>query len=143
MDGLSATGWPDVGATAIHQQYWVPDVGWQGPICSSNRLMLGVAQPKRGVVQGSATLSMAYAGALFADACLRALNGEPNVSEYAYVESDVIPGVPFFSSKVLLNPEGLPLVYTCFGVLCNGWRPMQAGKCRPTWSAGSVSPDMS
>ena len=57
-------------------------------------------------VQGSATLSMAYAGALFGDACLRALNGEPNVSEYAYVESDVVPGLSFFSSKVTLCPEG-------------------------------------
>ena len=29
-------------------------------------------------MQGSATLSMAYAGALFADACLRGLNGDPD-----------------------------------------------------------------
>lgn len=58
-------------------------------------------------VQGSATLSMAYAGALFADACLRAQNGEPRVSEYAYVESDVIPGLSFFSSKCTLGPEGM------------------------------------
>ena len=57
-------------------------------------------------LQGSATLSMAYAGALFADACLRALNGEPRVSEYAYVESDVVPGLSFFSSKVTLGTDG-------------------------------------
>ena len=31
--------------------------------------------------KGSATLSMAYAGALFADACLRGLNGEAGVVE--------------------------------------------------------------
>ena len=31
--------------------------------------------------KGSATLSMAYAGALFADACLRAKNGEAGVVE--------------------------------------------------------------
>ena len=73
---------------------------------------------------------MAYAGALFADACLRALNGEPNVSEYAYVESDVVPGVPFFSSKVLLNPEGLPPVHT--DLLCIGPR---WGDCQSAWSA--------
>merc|ERR1719409_2622115 len=39
--------------------------------------------------KGSATLSMAYAGALFADACLRAKNGEANVVECTYVESKV------------------------------------------------------
>lgn len=57
-------------------------------------------------LQGSATLSMAYAGALFGDACLRALNGEPDVAEYAYVESDVVPELSFFSTKVKLGPEG-------------------------------------
>lgn len=68
-----------------------------------------VVQAKAG--KGSATLSMAYAGALFADACLRGLNGENNVTEYSYVESDVIPGVPFFSSKVKLGPEGAEEIY--------------------------------
>lgn len=56
-------------------------------------------------VQGSATLSMAYAGALFADSCLRGLNGDSNVFDYSYVESDVTD-VPFFSSRVDLGPEG-------------------------------------
>ena len=60
------------------------------------------------VLQGSATLSMAYAGALFADACLRGLNGENNVFEYTYVESDVTE-VPYFASKVELGPEGKSL----------------------------------
>ena len=59
-----------------------------------------------GDVQGSATLSMAYAGALFADACLRGLNGEPDVEEFSYVESQVVPGLPFFSSRVRLGPSG-------------------------------------
>lgn len=58
--------------------------------------------------QGSATLSMAYAGALFAEMCLRGLNGEPNVEEYAFVQSTVVPGLPFFSSKVKLGPTGAP-----------------------------------
>ena len=49
---------------------------------------------------------MAYAGALFADACLRAQNGEPRVAEYAYVQSEVVPGLPFFSSKCSLGNEG-------------------------------------
>jgi malate/lactate dehydrogenase len=61
--------------------------------------------------QGSATLSMAYAGALFADACLRGLNGEPNVEEFSFVQSTVVPGLPFFSSKVKLGPTGArPLI---------------------------------
>ena len=36
--------------------------------------------------KGSATLSMAYAGAVFADSCLRAKNGEASVVECTYVE---------------------------------------------------------
>lgn len=48
---------------------------------------------------------MAYAGALFADACLRGLNGEPNVEEYSYVESNKTE-LPFFSTKVKLGTKG-------------------------------------
>ena len=48
---------------------------------------------------------MAYAGALFADSCLRGLNGDSNVFDYSYVESDVTD-VPYFSSRVDLGPEG-------------------------------------
>ena len=57
------------------------------------------------ILQGSATLSMAYAGALFADACLRGLNGENNIFDYTYVESEVTE-VPYFASKVELGPDG-------------------------------------
>lgn len=49
---------------------------------------------------------MAYAGALFADACLRGLNGEPNVVECTYVESK-ITAARFFASKVRLGPSGV------------------------------------
>ncbi len=55
--------------------------------------------------KGSATLSMAYAAALFADACLRGLNGQV-ATECAYVESSVEPDVPFFASRVKLSTEG-------------------------------------
>jgi hypothetical protein len=55
--------------------------------------------------KGSATLSMAYAAALFADACLRGLNGQV-ATECAFVESSVEPGVPFFASRVKLSTEG-------------------------------------
>jgi malate dehydrogenase len=61
--------------------------------------------------KGSATLSMAYAGALFADACLRGLNGDPDVTECAYVQSTVQDGVTFFSSKVKLGRNGVEAIY--------------------------------
>eukprot|EP00241_Pyramimonas_parkeae_P006910 CAMPEP_0114244716 /NCGR_PEP_ID=MMETSP0058-20121206/11495_1 /TAXON_ID=36894 /ORGANISM="Pyramimonas parkeae, CCMP726" /LENGTH=320 /DNA_ID=CAMNT_0001357689 /DNA_START=112 /DNA_END=1074 /DNA_ORIENTATION=+ len=57
--------------------------------------------------KGSATLSMAYAGAMFADACLRGLNGQKDVIECSYVESSVVPGVEFFATKVRLGPNGV------------------------------------
>lgn len=61
--------------------------------------------------QGSATLSMAYAAALFADACLRGLNGDSNVVECAYVQSEIVPGLPYFASKVKLGTEGVEEIY--------------------------------
>lgn len=67
-----------------------------------------VVQAKAG--KGSATLSMAYAGALFADACLRGLNGAGDVIECTYVESDVTE-LPFFSSKVRLGPSGAEEIF--------------------------------
>jgi malate dehydrogenase len=48
---------------------------------------------------------MAYAGALFADACLRGLNGDPDVVECSYVASTVTEA-PYFSSKVKLGKNG-------------------------------------
>ena len=61
--------------------------------------------------KGSATLSMAYAGSLMADACLRAMNGEKDVHQYTYVQSSVQPGVSFFASKVLIGKNGVEKVY--------------------------------
>jgi malate dehydrogenase len=61
--------------------------------------------------KGSATLSMAYAGSLFADACLRAMNGEKEVYQYTYVQSSVVPGVTFFASKVHLGVSGAEKVH--------------------------------
>jgi len=55
---------------------------------------------------GSATLSMAYAGARFAFAILQAMNGAKNVVECAYVESD-ITDMQFFSNPLLLGPDGV------------------------------------
>lgn len=63
-----------------------------------------VVEAKAG--KGSATLSMAYAGALFGDACLRGLNGEKGVIECSYVQSTVT-SVPFFSTKCVFGKEGV------------------------------------
>ena len=56
---------------------------------------------------GSATLSMAYAGARFAFSLLRGLRGEPNVVECSYVKSSVVPGVEYFSTPVVLGKNGM------------------------------------
>ncbi|KAL8141291.1 hypothetical protein V2J09_007312, partial [Rumex salicifolius] len=83
-----------------------------------------VVEAKAG--KGSATLSMAvgyledgcilkvfskYAGALFADACLKGLNGVPDVVECSYVESNIIADLPFFASKVKLGKNGVEEIY--------------------------------
>ena len=56
--------------------------------------------------KGSATLSMAYAAAKFAESCLAALDGRPNVVECAYVESH-LTDLPFFASRVRLGRVGV------------------------------------
>lgn len=55
---------------------------------------------------GSATLSMAYAGARFAYSMIRALNGESGVVECAYVRSDVTEAT-YFSTPILFGPSGI------------------------------------
>jgi malate dehydrogenase len=57
---------------------------------------------------GSATLSMAYAAAVFADSLLRAIKGQNNVVEPAFVKSSLFEdkGVEYFASNVLLGPNG-------------------------------------
>lgn len=54
---------------------------------------------------GSATLSMAYAGAKFTNALLRGLNGEKGVVTPTFVKSDLYAdkGVDFFASNVELG----------------------------------------
>lgn len=59
-----------------------------------------VVQAKAGA--GSATLSMAFAGAKFTDSMCKAVLGEPNVVECSYVESTVTES-PFFSTPVLIG----------------------------------------
>ncbi|CAO4368162.1 Protein CBR-MDH-2 [Caenorhabditis briggsae] len=55
---------------------------------------------------GSATLSMALAGARFANALVRGIKGEKNV-QCAYVASDAVKGVEYFSTPVELGPNGV------------------------------------
>ena len=81
--------------------------------------------------QGSATLSMAYAAALFADSCLRGLNGAP-VVECTYVESTVTDA-PYFASKVKLSTEGETAPQQkgmpsrdLVGKVCSMWDGLQA-----------------
>jgi len=63
-----------------------------------------VVEAKAGT--GSATLSMAYAGAKFADAVVQALAGEEGVVECAYVRSDETEA-KYFSTPILLGKNGI------------------------------------
>ncbi|KAL2825267.1 lactate/malate dehydrogenase [Aspergillus cavernicola] len=74
-----------------------------------NRIQFGgdeVVKAKDGA--GSATLSMAMAGARFAESLLRAAQGEKGVVEPTFVDSPLYKdqGVEFFASKVELGPNG-------------------------------------
>lgn len=72
----------------------VSDVMWAGD---------KVVEAKAGA--GSATLSMAYSGYLFADAVLRALNNE-HVIENAFVAHPKAP-LSFFAAPLRLGPSGI------------------------------------
>lgn len=58
---------------------------------------------------GSATLSMAMAGARFAESLLKAAKGQKGVIEPTFVESPLYKekGIEFFASKVELGPNGV------------------------------------
>lgn len=60
--------------------------------------------------KGSATLSMAYAGARFGYAVLNGLNGT-RTTECAYVMSSIVSDLPYFSSKVTFGPTGVEKVH--------------------------------
>lgn len=68
-----------------------------------------VVEAKAGA--GSATLSMAYAAAQFAEACLRGLRGEGGVETCAFVASANVPGAEFFASRVTLGRGGVETVH--------------------------------
>ncbi|EGP83868.1 unnamed protein product [Zymoseptoria tritici ST99CH_1A5] len=62
---------------------------------------------------GSATLSMAMAGARFTESLLKAAQGEKNVKEETYVDSPLYKdqGVNYFSSTVTLGPNGVEEIH--------------------------------
>ncbi|CAH0545916.1 unnamed protein product [Brassicogethes aeneus] len=63
-----------------------------------------VVQAKAGA--GSATLSMAYAAARFANALMRGLSGEENVMECSYVATDC-GEASYFSTPLVLGKDGV------------------------------------
>jgi len=62
---------------------------------------------------GSATLSMAYAAAVFTNSLLRALGGEKGVTECSYVDSPIFKdqGADFFATKVTLGKDGVEEIH--------------------------------
>ncbi|KAJ3113344.1 malate DEHYDROGENASE, NAD-dependent [Phlyctochytrium bullatum] len=79
----------------------------------TNRIQYGgdeVVKAKDGT--GSATLSMAFAGARFANSILEAVVlKKAGVKECTYVKSDAVPGLEYFSTVVELGPEGVAKIH--------------------------------
>ncbi|QKX59825.1 uncharacterized protein TRUGW13939_06967 [Talaromyces rugulosus] len=78
-----------------------------------NRIQFGgdeVVKAKDGA--GSATLSMAFAGARFAESLLKASQGVKGVVEPTFVDSPLYKdqGVDFFASRVELGPNGVETI---------------------------------
>lgn len=66
-----------------------------------------VVEAKAGA--GSATLSMAYAAARFVESSLRALDGDSDVYECCYIQSELTE-LPFFASRVKIGKKGVEAV---------------------------------
>ncbi|KAI9361771.1 malate dehydrogenase, NAD-dependent [Pilaira anomala] len=81
----------------------------------THRIQFGgdeVVQAKNGT--GSATLSMAYAGARMANSVLEAtVAGKKGVVEPSFVKSDIFAkeGVEYFSTNIELGPEGVEKIH--------------------------------
>ena len=79
-----------------------------------NRIQFGgdeVVKAKGGA--GSATLSMAMAGARFTESLLKAAQGQTGVIEPTFVDSPLFKdhGVDFFASRVELGPNGVEKIH--------------------------------
>jgi malate dehydrogenase len=78
----------------------------------THRIMFGgdeVVKAKDGA--GSATLSMAFAGAEFADYVMQGLAGE-KVTQCTFVDQTVVPECRFFSLPVTLGKEGVETIHS-------------------------------
>jgi len=78
----------------------------------TQRIMFGgdeVVKAKAG--GGSATLSMAYAGAEFADRVMAGMSGEKGVTECTFVDQDKVAGLTFFSLPVTLGISGVETIH--------------------------------
>ena len=89
-----------------------------------------VVQAKNGA--GSATLSIAQAGARFANSVLSGFEGERDVIEPTFVDSPLFKdeGIEFFASPVTLGPEGVEKIHG-LGVLSDKEEQMLA-TCKET-----------
>ena len=97
---LSQSAHPDISGTARDELV--------------NRIQFGgdeVVKAKGGA--GSATLSMAMAGARFTESLLKAGQGQKGVVEPTFVDSPLYKdqGVSFFASKVELGPNGVERIH--------------------------------
>ncbi|KAI1079246.1 malate dehydrogenase-like protein [Whalleya microplaca] len=77
---------------------------------------------------GSATLSMAMAGARMAESLLRAAQGEKGVVEPTFVDSPLYKdqGIEFFASKVELGPNGVEKIFPVGEVDANEQKLLEA-----------------
>lgn len=74
----------------------------------TNRIMFGgdeVVKAKAGA--GSATLSMAYAGAHFTAQLMKAMSGEQGIVECCYSENSLVAECPFLATPCKLGPNGI------------------------------------
>jgi malate dehydrogenase len=91
-----------------------PDIAGEKLDALVHRIQFGgdeVVKAKDGA--GSATLSMAMAGARFAESLLKAAAGEKGVVEPTFVDSPLYKskGIDFFASKVELGPDGVQQIH--------------------------------
>lgn len=74
----------------------------------TNRIMFGgdeVVKAKAGA--GSATLSMAFAGAHFAGQLMKAMNGDKDIVECCYTENSLVADLSFLATPCKLGPNGV------------------------------------
>lgn len=77
---------------------------------------------------GSATLSMAMAGARMTESVLRAAQGEKGVIEPSFVDSPLYKdqGIDFFASKVELGPNGVDKIFPIGAIDANEEKLVEA-----------------